>query len=134
MTQPNSEVRTGPKRTKQGAFEDRLLTAGRSILEALPASIFRDEQAVNDAALYLGWLEQFNDDKGYMDDEINVALYKIIGTPAIDGRARDEGVQAHVGIFFPRHASKDDKKRLERMQFKNRDNPQDENDQKKDRD
>lgn len=114
-----------PRRTRQPVFEKDLLTAGRNILESMTIGVFRDEQALVNDCLYIGWLEFWNED-GFMDDEINVALYKINGTMAVDGRARDEAVQAHVGIFFPRNASKDDKKKLERMQFKHHDQDKDE--------
>jgi len=111
----------GIRRTRQPLFERDLLSAGKTIVDSMTIGVFRDEQALNDACLYLGWLEMWNDDGVFMQNEINVALYKLNGTMAIDGRARDEAVQSHVGIFFPRNASKEDKKRLEKMQFKNRD-------------
>ena len=103
------------KRVRPPQFEKDLLSAGGSILASLPTAVFRDEQALNDACLYLGWLEMHD-----LQDEIIVALWKINGTPAIDGRARDEAVQAHVGIFFPRNASKEDKQRLEKIQYQKR--------------
>ena len=127
----NEEPRTGPKRSNRGNFEDRLITAGSSIIQAIPQSVFPDEQSLNNFCDIVRWVEMWQDDKGYMDDELKDILYKVVGAPAIDGRARDEGVQAHVGIFFPRHASKDDKQRLERMQFKNQDSREKENDEKK---
>jgi hypothetical protein len=119
---PSQDFPSGmPRRVKQPMFEEHLLEAGKSIIESLPRAVFPTEQSLNDACRYLGWLEMWNGDDGFMQDEINVALYKINGSIAIDGRARDESVQSHVGIFFPRNASKDDKKRLERMQFKQKD-------------
>lgn len=126
-----SDYPTGmPRRVRQPIFEKDLLTAGRNIIESMTIGVFRDEQALNDACLYLGWLEMFNDEDGFMEDEINVALYRINGTMAIDGRARDEAVQSHVGIFFPRNASKEDKKRLEKMQFRYHDKDENEDENK----
>jgi len=103
------------RHVRQPLFEKDLLTAGMGILDSLPTAVFRDEQALNDACLYLGWLDMHD-----LQDEIAVALWKINGTAAIDGRARDEAVQAHVGIFFPRNASKEDKQRLEKIQYQKR--------------
>lgn len=102
--------------SKDTGFEQDLLTAGASIIESLPLAVFDDKQELIDACMYLGWLEMWNED-GNMKDEINLALYKINGTMAVHGRARAEATQAHVGIYFPETASKDDKKRLEKMQI-----------------
>jgi len=98
-------------RTRQPLFEKDLLTAGQSILDSLPTAVFRDEQALNDACLYLGWLDMHD-----LQEEIAVALWKINGTMAIEGRARDDAIQAHGELYYPRHATKEDKKWLSMMQ------------------
>ncbi len=103
------------KRVRKPLFEKDLMTAGADVMESMTVGVFRDEEALNTACLYIGQMQMFG-----MDDEITLALYKLNGTMAIDGRARDDAVQAHVGIYFPRHASKEDKKRLEKIQYRNR--------------
>jgi hypothetical protein len=103
----------------QPLFESDLITAGRSILEAIPRAVFHDDKELIDTCRYLGWLVMMNKD-GKMNTRIQLALYKISGTMAIGGRARDDAIQAHVGVYFPRNASKEDKQVLEKMQNKNK--------------
>ncbi len=120
------------KRVRQPIFEDSLLSSGKSVIDAFTHAIHRDDQALIDACLYIGQMEAAGrDSNGNISQSwqarIQVALYKLNGTMAIDGRARDEAVQAHVGVFFPRHASNEDKKRLETMQYKHRDDGNEDN-------
>jgi len=102
-------------RTRQPLFEKDLLTAGQTILDSLPTAVFRDEQALNDTCLYLGWLDMHD-----LQEEIAVALWKINGSMAIEGRARDDAIQAHGELYYPRHATKEDKKWIAMMQHRMR--------------
>ena len=106
-TRPPGMVR----HTRQPLFEKDLLTAGYDILNSLPTAVFKDEQSLNDACLYLGWLDMHD-----LKEEIAVALWKINGTMAIGGRARKEAVMAHGELYYPEDAGKDDKKWLAMMQ------------------
>ncbi len=115
------------RRVRQPMFENDILTGGRNVIDSLTRSVLTDEQTLVNACLYIGQLERIF---GPDDHRVRVALYKINGTMGIDGRARDEAVQAHAELFFPRHASEKDKRKLEKMQFKNRNG--DDEDEKKD--
>lgn len=103
------------RRIRQPLFERELLEAGRTIAESMTRGIFRDEQALNIACLYIDHLERMG-----LTDEIQTALYKLNGTMAIGGRARKEAVMAHGDLYFPDDASKEDKKNLAKMQYKYR--------------
>jgi len=98
-------------RDPQPMFEKDLMTAGIDVLASLPTAVFADANEANIACLYLGTLKMFG-----LEDAIEVALWRINATMAIDGRARDDAIQAHGRLYFPRHASKDDKKWLAEMQ------------------
>ncbi len=119
-------------------FEQNLLTSGKSIVDSFTIGVFPDMQSLVNACLYIGQMQA----AGRRADgsispawasRIQVALYKLNGSMAIDGRARDEAVQAHVGVFFPRHASDKDKKRLETMQYKHRSRDDRDDDEKPER-
>lgn len=99
------------RHVRKPQFEKELMTAGRDVLDSLPTAVFRDEQAVNYACLYLGRLAMFD-----LQDEIRVALWKINATMAIGGRARKEAVMAHGEVYYPEDMSKEDKKMLLQMQ------------------
>ncbi len=114
------------KRVRQPLFERELLTGGGNILDSFTRAVLTDEQALVNACLYIGHMERVGADDPAWQRRIRIALYKINGTMAIDGRARDEAVQGHVGVFFPRHASDKDKKRLEKMQYKHHDDDDEE--------
>jgi len=121
-TQPPNQ--TGMvKRTRQPLFEKDLMTAGYDIVSSLPTAVFKDEQSLNDACLYLGWLSMHD-----LQAEINVALWKINGTMAIGGRARKDAVQAHGLLYYPDDASKDDKKWLSIMQQRMKETQEDNKD------
>lgn len=114
------------RRVRQPIFERELLSAGKTVVDSLTVGVHRDEEALVNACLYIGQLERVG-----LTSRIQVALYKINGTMGIEGRAREEAVQAHAEIYFPRNASKEDKKRLEKIQYKNR-NQDDEDKKNKD--
>lgn len=99
------------RRTRQPMFEKDLMTAGLDILDSIPTAVFSDANEANIACLYLGTLKMFG-----LEDAIEVALWRINATMAIDGRARDDAIQAHGRLYFPRHASKEDRKWLAEMQ------------------
>ncbi len=126
-TEGREQIESGQamlRRVKQRVFPHEFLTPGTTIAESLAKAVIADEQKLIDAILYIGKLERLF---GADDPRLRQAMYKIIGSPAIDGRARDEAVQAFVDIFYPRHASSEDKKRLEKMQFqRNHQNEEDE--------
>lgn len=112
------------RRIRQPLFEKDLMTAGMDILDSLPTAVFKDEQAVNDACLYLGWLAQH---LGEDSQEVKVALWKINATMAIGGRARKEATMAHGNLYYPEDASKEDKKWLSMMQQQKNTKDNDEN-------
>lgn len=95
----------------QPIFEAELMAAGRTIIESFAKGIFRSDRDLLDACLYIGLLKRIK-----RDDKIPLALMKINGTMSIGGRARNDAIQAHVGIYYPPNASKDEKKRLVEMQ------------------
>ena len=103
------------RRTRQPLFERELIQAGADILSSLPLSVFRDEQALVDACLYIGKLEYWG-----LHDALRLALLRLNGSPAIGGRARKESIQAHGNLYWPDDGSKEDKKRLAEMQYKYR--------------
>lgn len=105
----------------QPIFEAELMAAGRTIIEAFAKGIFQDTQDLLDACLYIGYLKRIG-----RSDKIQLALIKINGTMSIEGRARNDAIQAHVGIYYPPNASKDEKKRLVEMQQGRRSNRDDE--------
>jgi hypothetical protein len=113
------------RKGKPAQFPDSLMAARATFAEALAYAVLTDKQR-NLAVLYFAQLEMFD-----MQEEIAHLIYSIIGTIAIDGRARAEGLEAHTGIVWSeiynaikgKKTSDKDKDRLERMQRPNRDRP-----------
>lgn len=95
----------------QQLFESELITSGRTIIESFTKAVWRDEAQLLKACRYIGYLQRI-----HQPDKVKLALMKINGTMAIEGRSRNDAVQAHVGIYFPPNASKDERKRLAEMQ------------------
>lgn len=117
----NSETRledapyaTLGRKTTKPTFEKDILTPSPEAMEAISQSYFPDEQSLNNACLYIAWLEMFG-----LEDEKRAALYKINGNKAIKARALRWAVQAHGGLYWPEDSSKDEKKFLAH-QFKDR--------------
>ncbi len=95
----------------QPLFEMELLTAGRTIIDSFTKGIFPDEVSLLKACRYIGYLQRIG-----RPDKIKLALIKINGTMAIQGRARNDAIQSHGGLYFPPNLSKDDKKWVSEMQ------------------
>ena len=99
----------------QPIFEAELMAAGKTIIDAFTKGIFKDTQELLDACLYIGLLKRIK-----CEARIPMALVKINGTMSIGGRARNDAIQAHGGLYFPPNATKDEKKYLAEMQQGNR--------------
>lgn len=113
------------RRVKQSLFERELLEPGATIEAAITRGVFHDERALNIACLYLDHLQ-----KHHLTRQLQTALYKINGTPAIGGQARKQSVMAHGNLYFPDDASKKEKEQLSKMQYKYRRDEEDEHDGK----
>lgn len=96
-------------------FEKDLLTAGRDILSALPLAVLEDDIDITSTCRYFGMVNMFNR-RGKCKEIWDMALWKLNATMAKKGRARDDSLQAHGRLYFPRDVSKDDKKFIAEMQ------------------
>ncbi len=120
------------RRIKQPVFEESMLTPGGDIPESFVKSCFADQNELVNAVLYIGQLRSvgYNPDTGKIDpawqNRIDIALYKINGNVAINARARDDAVQAHGGMFWPKNATKEERKQLAK-QFKDKGDDQEGN-------
>jgi len=112
------------RRVRKPSFARELITAGSNALDSVTRAVFRDEQALNNACLYIGHMSMFE-----MEDEVDLALLKINGTMAIDGLSRDQASQVDIGVWFPKNLSKDDKEKLAKLQS-GRNRREEENNQK----
>jgi len=121
--QPNANVGAF-RRIRQPLFEKDLMTAGITVLDALPTAVFADEQAANAACRILGWLSQH---LGEDSPEFMQVLWRINSTMAIGARARKDAVQAHGLLYYPDDVSKEDKKWLATMQQRRNQKDNDDN-------
>lgn len=100
-------------------FEDLLLTAGKTIPDALVKSSLLDRNDLNKACRYISWMIR-NLPPG--DIRLQLALNKINGTVGIKGRARNDALQGHGRMYFPPNASKEELKALTEMQARSQRN------------
>ncbi len=93
------------------SFESELITAGKSIIDSVSKAIYPDKRRLLIDCRYLGYLERIG-----RPDKIRLALVVINGTMAIKGRARNDAIQAHGGLYFPPDTPKEERKELVEMQ------------------
>lgn len=99
----------------QSQLPQEFITSGKTFIDALGKTVFRDPNQATSVILYYAQLKLFN-----MDSEIEDLTNFLNAQNAIGGINKSLAAMTHTGIYLPEGAgikmSKDDRKQLSELQ------------------